>query len=58
LEKEVHKYVKKKTDLAENLRTAYSLVWGQLSVPMRQRADGIGGDFQLPRPKISCPHLA
>jgi len=36
-EKRVDDYVKQDTTKKENLKTAYSLIWGQCSDPMRQR---------------------
>jgi hypothetical protein len=38
-EKSVDDYVKRKTKLSENNKTAYSLIWGQCSDVMRQRVE-------------------
>jgi hypothetical protein len=44
--RECHKDNVKKTIAKENLKTAYSLIWGQCSDPMRQRLESTD-DFQL-----------
>jgi Zinc knuckle len=38
-EKSVDDYVKRRTILAENIKTAYSLIWGQCSDVMRQKVE-------------------
>jgi hypothetical protein len=38
-EKSVDNYVKHKTILTENIKTAYSLIWGQCSNVMRQKVE-------------------
>jgi hypothetical protein len=38
-EKSVDDYVKRRTILAENIKTAYSLMWGQCSNVMRQKVE-------------------
>jgi hypothetical protein len=45
-EKKIDDYVKKETITKENLKTAYSLIWGQCSDPMRQRLESTD-NFQL-----------
>jgi hypothetical protein len=45
-EKKIDDYVKKETITKENLKTAYSLIWGQCFDPMRQRLESTDS-FQL-----------
>jgi hypothetical protein len=40
-EKEVDEYVKRKTYLEDNMKTVYSLVWGQCTDVMRQRIEAL-----------------
>jgi hypothetical protein len=40
-EKEVDEYVERKTYLADNVQTMYSLVWGQCTDVMRQKVEAL-----------------
>jgi hypothetical protein len=42
-EKNVNDYVKRKMILSENIKTAYSLIWGQCSDVMRQKVEAYPG---------------
>ena len=46
-EKEVDEYVKRKTYLADNMQTVYSLVWGQCTDVMRQKLEALPTYEQL-----------
>jgi hypothetical protein len=40
-DKEIDEYVKRKTQLADNMQTVYSLVWGQCTDVMRQKVEAL-----------------
>jgi hypothetical protein len=40
-EKEIDKYFKRKTYLANNMQTVYSLIWGQCTDVMRQKVEAL-----------------
>jgi hypothetical protein len=46
-EKSVDDYVKRKTILTENIKTAYSLIWGQCSIVMRQKVETCTDFFMI-----------
>jgi hypothetical protein len=45
-EKEVDEYVKRKTYLANNMQTVYSLVWGQCTNVMRQKLEALPTTYE------------
>jgi hypothetical protein len=46
-EKKVDEYIKQETYLVENMKTVYSLVWGQCTDVMRQRLEATSGFRRL-----------
>jgi hypothetical protein len=50
-EKEVDEYVKRKTYLADNMQTVYSLVWGQCTDVMRQKVEALSNYDTLTKNK-------
>ena len=42
-EKRIDDYVKRETSLKENIKTTYSLIWGQCSDAMRQKVESVEG---------------